>query len=170
MGQSMNKESVLHTLKPIYDSHSTILLLGSMPSPKSRETQFYYGHPQNRFWKVLSSVFSQPLPTTNAQKEEFLLSHHIALWDVLASCQIHGADDSSIEDPQPNNINLILKAAPIQAIFATGSAAYRYYNQLCKPNTNRPIFLLPSTSAANCRHYNLERLIQRYQILKEYTL
>ena len=118
----MNQQ-VFHTLEPIWQPDSKILILGSMPSPKSREIGFYYGHPQNRFWKVLPAIFGEDeLPTIEA-KTDFLIRHQIALWDVLASCTIRGADDASIRDAKPNDLSLILDHAPIKAIFCTGKRA-----------------------------------------------
>jgi len=163
----MEKQTVFHTIEPIYDSHSKILLLGSMPSPKSRETAFYYGHPQNRFWRVLSDVLGNSLPTTNEEKKELLINNHIALWDVLASCQIEGADDNSIRNPIPNDIGKILINAPIAAIFTTGGAASRFYDKLCLSETKREAIRLPSTSPANCR-FTYDKLKDAYQAIADY--
>ena len=111
MGQKkMNEmEHVTHEFQPIYDKNSKVLMLGTMPSPKSREVGFYYGHPRNRFWKVVSAVCGEALPETKEEKIAFALRNHIAVWDVLAGCEIHGADDSSIRNPEPNDMNRILK-------------------------------------------------------------
>ena len=158
---------VTHTLSPIYDNESKILILGSIPSPLSRQTGFYYGHPQNRFWRVLSSIFSMDIPTTNDEKKMSLHAHHIALWDVLHSCEIQGASDASIQNPVPNDIGMILKASPIQAIFATGSKAATLYQKHVFPHTNRPIITLPSTSPANCR-MSMDRLTSAYRAILDY--
>jgi len=163
----MDKQTVFHVLEPIYDTHSKILLLGSMPSPKSRETGFYYGHPQNRFWRVLSDVLGETLPLTNDEKKKLLANNNIALWDVLASCQITGADDNSIRNPIPNNIGKILSVAPIRAIFTTGGAAARFYQKLCYPHTKREAIRLPSTSPANCR-LSYDKLKEAYHIILDY--
>ena len=109
-----------------------VLMLGTMPSPKSREVGFYYGHPRNRFWKVVSAVCGEALPETKEEKIAFALRNHIAVWDVLAGCEIHGADDSSIRNPEPNDMNRILKEADIQAIFATGQKAAQYLSAIDK--------------------------------------
>ncbi len=112
---------VMHTLEPVYNEYSRVLILGSLPSPKSRETGFYYGHPQNRFWPVLAAVLGCPPPTTNDEKRRLLLEHGIALWDVIASCEIAGADDASIRPPiEANNFTPILNTAHIAGIFTTG--------------------------------------------------
>ena len=104
------KETIIHPFNPIYDKDSKVLVLGSIPSPKSRELGFYYGHPQNRFWKVLSKVYDEPIPNTIEEKKTFVLKHHIALWDVVHSCEIVGASDSSIRNVVSNDIeNLLLK-------------------------------------------------------------
>ena len=158
---------VTHTLSPVYDNESKILMLGSIPSPLSRQTGFYYGHAQNRFWRVLSTVFSNDLPTTNNEKKAFLHTHHIALWDVLHSCEIQGASDASIQNPVPNDIGIILNTCPIRAIFATGSKAAALYQKHVFQRTNRPIITLPSTSPANCR-MSMNQLVAAYEMILEY--
>ncbi len=160
---------VTHTLAPVYDQGSRVLILGTMPSPKSREYGFYYSHPQNRFWRVLSALFQEPLPQNNAEKEALVRSHHIALWDVLASCEIQGANDASIRRPVANDLRPVLEAAPIRAIFTTGQKATLLYHRLCLNQTGRESIYLPSPSAANCRNCSLDDLIQAYAILLEYT-
>lgn len=142
---------VLHTLDPVYDARSRVLLLGSMPSPKSRETGFYYGNPQNRFWRVLAAVLSADVPLSVAEKRALCLSRGIALWDVLAACRIRGAADASIREAKANDIGWLLKKAPIAAVFTTGGAAQKFYQKLVLPQTGVEAIPLPSTSPANCR-------------------
>ena len=154
-----------HTLEPVYDSQSKILILGTMPSPKSREYGFYYSHPQNRFWRVMAALFHERLPESNAEKTEFLLKNRIALWDVLKSCSIDGADDGSIRDPVPNDFSVLLRRADIRRIYTTGAKATSLYRRLCLPVTKRPSVYLPSTSPANCRHYTLQTLTDRYRVI-----
>lgn len=161
-------QHITHTLPPIFNQNSKIIILGTMPSTASRKNNIYYGHPQNRFWKVLALIFDEPFPTTNVQKTEFALKHQIALWDVLASCDIINSNDQSIKNPQVNDLNLILKQANIQAIFTTGSKASQLYKKYLKPTINLPHYELPSTSPANCYHYNVEKLIESYQIILDY--
>lgn len=147
------KNSILpafHEIEPFYDSCSEILILGSFPSPKSRETGFYYGHPQNRFWKILGAVFEEPAPVSVNEKKDFLKRHCIALWDVIASCEIAGASDQSIRNPVANDIPFLLDKAPIRKIFTTGTAAARLYRKLCLPATGVEAVALPSPSPANC--------------------
>ena len=158
---------VKHPLKPVYDAHSRVLILGTMPSPKSREEGFYYAHPQNRFWRILAALFQEPLPVSNTEKRAFVLAHHIALWDVLASCSIEGASDSSIRNPVPNDLNRILNAADIRAVFTTGKKAKALYDRYCYPMTGRAAIGLPSPSPANCRGCTLEDLTQAYRIILE---
>ena len=146
-----------HEFPPVYDENSEILILGSFPSVKSREMQFFYGHPQNRFWKVLAQVLNETVPQTIPEKKEMLLRHHIALWDVIASCDIAGSSDSSIKNAVPADISRILKAANIQTIIANGGTAFRLYRRYCEPVTGRPAALCPSTSPANAA-FSLERL------------
>ena len=150
---------VTHTFGPVYDDASRILILGSFPSVKSREQQFYYGHPQNRFWKVLAAVFEDTLPETIPQKKAFLLEHHIALWDVIASCDIAGSSDSSIRNVTANDMEVILKTADIRRICANGDTAYRLFSKYCLTAEMPEVKKLPSTSPANAA-WNLERLTQ----------
>ena len=125
---------VIHEIPPVYDDRSKILILGSFPSVKSREGQFFYHHKQNRFWKVLAAVFEDTLPETIEEKKEFLLRHNIAIWDVIASCDIEGSSDSSICDVVPNDLARILSASNIQAIFCNGKTSWNYYKKYQETN------------------------------------
>lgn len=162
------KKYVEHTLPPVYNADSVVLVLGTMPSPKSREYGFYYSHPQNRFWPVLADLYGTPLPHTPEEKTEFLYRHGIALWDVLKSCRIDGADDGSIQEPVPNDIAGLLAKTQIRAVFTTGTKAASLYRRFCRLSAG-PAIALPSTSPANCRHYNFENLKEAYRILLRYT-
>lgn len=162
-------ELVIHPLEPVFDENSRILVLGTMPSPKSRKYGFYYSHPQNRFWRVVSELYGSPLPQTKEEKTAFLLQNHIALWDVLKSCRIEGADDASIRDPLPNDISGLLAKTNILTIFTTGTKAATLYRRLCLKQTGIKAIALPSTSPANCRHYTYEKLLDAYRVLLEYT-
>ena len=159
---------VTHTFGPVYDEESRILILGSMPSVKSREEGFYYAHPRNRFWKTLEVVYGEKIGEEISQKQDFLKRHHIALFDVLKSCEIHSSSDSSIKNPVPNDLKPILEKANIQAIFTTGQKAYSLYYKYCYPLIKKEAILLPSTSPANCARGIEEKLIQSYQQLKKY--
>lgn len=154
----------IHPIEPVFDANSKILILGSFPSVRSRETQFFYGHPQNRFWKVTAAVFGAPVPETTAQKRAFLLSHRIAVWDVIASCEISGSADSSIKNVVPNDLRKILDAADIRAIFVNGKAAEKYYNKYIRDSIGRAAVCLPSTSPANAA-WSLERLCDAWRTL-----
>ncbi len=164
----LSNEKVYHELEPVYDRDSRILIMGTMPSPKSRERGFYYSHPQNRLWRILAELFHESVPETSEEKERLLRNHNIAMWDVLHSCVIKGADDSSITNPEPNDVNRILEAAKIRAIFTTGKTATDLYKKLCYPSTGRPSIYLPSTSPANCRNYTLETLTEAYRVILDY--
>lgn len=155
---------VLHNITPIYNADSNILILGSFPSVKSREAQFFYNHPQNRFWKVLSSIFGTACPVGIEQKKEFLLKHNIAVWDVIGRCEITGSSDSSIRNAEPNDITVILKNSSVKRIFTNGNTAYTLYNKLCLPNTQISAVKLPSTSPANAA-YSLDRLISEWRCI-----
>lgn len=158
-------EHVIHQIRPIFNHSSEILILGSFPSVKSREAQFFYHHPQNRFWKVLAAIFEETVPETIEQKKSFLLKNHIAVWDVIASCDIHGSSDSSIKNAVPNDFSNILNAAPIRQIYTNGGTAYKLYTKYCEPAVNRPAIKLPSTSPANAS-FSLDRLIQEWSIIR----
>lgn len=165
----MEETMVTHEgIGPVFDASSKILLLGTMPSPKSRETGFYYGHAQNRFWRVLADLLREEVPTGKEERIKFLLRHQIALWDVLESCVISGADDGSIRMPKANDLSVILDKAPIMAIFTTGTKAAKLYQKLCFPLTGRQAVALPSTSPANCRRYTYETLREAYRVILPY--
>lgn len=153
---------VTHEFPALYDRESRVLLLGSIPSPKSREMAFYYGHPQNRFWKVMAAVLGESVPETIAQKKAMLKKHHVALWDVLDSCTIVGASDTSIEDPVVNNIKELVKKSKVTRIFCTGATAHKLYQKLCAKDVGIDAVKLPSTSPANCA-VSLEKLVEAYK-------
>lgn len=138
-----------HSIDPVFDRNSRILILGSFPSVKSREIGFFYGHPQNRFWKTLANVIGAPLPQNVEEKRAFLLSQGIALWDVIASCEIVGSSDSSIRNAIPNDIGQILAVAPIERIFTNGGTAHRLYGRYLQSKMGKEAICLPSTSPAN---------------------
>ena len=138
-----------HTIPPVFDGKSRILILGSFPSQKSREQNFFYGHPQNRFWKTLAHVLEDQIPVSVAEKRDFLLAHGIALWDVVASCEIQGSSDASIRNAIPNDLSQILQNAPIERIFSNGATAHRLYCRYFQRETGREAIQLPSTSPAN---------------------
>ena len=167
VNSDMETQHIIHNFEPIYNEHSKILMLGTMPSPKSREVGFYYGHPRNRFWKVVSDVCGEAYPETREGKIAFALRNGIAVWDVLAGCDIKGADDSSIRNPQPNDMSRILECADIKAIFTTGTKAFQLYKKFCYPKTGIMAIGLPSTSPANCRT-SYEQLFEAYSEIKKY--
>jgi hypoxanthine-DNA glycosylase len=160
------KERVIHPFEPVFDAQCTKLVLGTIPSPASRKNNFYYGHPQNRFWQVLSAVFDEPLPFSVESKTALVLKHGVALWDVLASCDIDGADDNSISHPQENDFAPLLQKTNITRIFTTGEKAFKLYNALAKNKTGITAEKLPSPSPANKRWYPTSVLIDYYMVLK----
>lgn len=157
---------VRHELAPVYDENSRVLVLGTFPSVKSRETGFYYGHKQNRFWRVLSRVFDDALPAMNDEKQAFLIKHGVALWDVVAQCDIEGSMDADIKRPEANDIGLILGGANIKAIFANGQTAYKLYMRLIYSQTGIKIIPLPSTSPANAG-ISFDALAEKWLAVKE---
>ena len=160
----MNLQTVVHTIPPLYDSHSRVLLLGSIPSPQSREIGFFYGHPQNRFWRVLAAVLGEPVPQIIEEKRAMCLKHHVALWDTIARCDIAGASDLSIRNAEPNDIGKLVRESEITRIFATGGKSAELYRKLIEPQLHIPITQLPSTSPANAA-WSLDRLIEAYRVI-----
>ena len=156
---------VIHPIDPVFNSESKVLILGSFPSVKSREAGFFYGHPQNRFWKVVSAVFNENTPNTVDEKRAFLLNSGIAVWDVIASCDIIGSSDSSIKNVVPNDLMVILNNADIMQIFVNGKTAEKYYNKYILPLIGREAVCLPSTSPANAA-WKLDKLIEAWEIIK----
>ena len=157
---------IIHPIQPVYDKDSKVLILGSFPSVKSREEGFFYGHPQNRFWKVTASIFDEEIPRTPQEKKAFLIRNHIALWDVIGSCDIDGSSDSSIRNVKVNDISMILTTADIKAIYLNGKKAYHLYQQYLEPTINREGICLPSTSPANAA-WRLERLKQAWSVIRK---
>ena len=155
-----------HPIPPVYDSDSKVLILGSFPSVKSREQQFFYGHKQNRFWRVMAQVLGCAVPEDITQKRAMLLANHIAVWDVIASCEITGSSDASIRNVVPNDLSQILTAADIRAIYTNGSKAHQLYQKYIFPINGREAQLLPSTSPANAG-YSLERLVEAWRVVGE---
>lgn len=160
-------EKVNHEIPPIYDENSKILILGSFPSVKSRENQFFYHHPQNRFWKVMASIFNEDIPATIEDKKSLLIRNKVALWDVIKSCEIKGSSDSSIRNVVPNDINLILEKSNIQQIFCNGNKSYSLYKKYLEKDTGIKSISLPSTSPANAR-FNLDMLVHEWRVILDF--
>ena len=160
----MEYEHIVHSFEPVYDRASEILILGTLPSVKSRENNFYYGHKQNRFWKVLATLLKEPVPDTIEEKKAMLLARRIALWDVIASCDIIGSSDSSIKNVVANDIGRVLSEAPIRQIFVNGQTAFKLYKKYVLPETGVMPVCLPSTSPANAA-WNMERLTEAWQVI-----
>ena len=165
----MEYTHVVHTFGPVFDAGSEILILGSFPSVKSRENRFYYGHPQNRFWKLLAEIYGGGVPVTIEDKKTFLLRNRIALWDVIESCDIIGSSDSSIKNVRGNDMRLILDTAEIDAVVLNGGKAYELFVKYCRPyikdyfRENKPALVkLPSTSPANAA-WKLDRLTEAWR-------
>lgn len=155
---------ITHPIEPIYDNNSNILILGSFPSVRSREEGFFYGHRQNRFWKVVSRVFEEDEPKTIEEKKALLIRNKIALWDVIQSCDIVGSSDSSITNAVPNDLSAILSTADIKAIYVNGKTALKYYEKYTEPVIKRPAICLPSTSPANAA-WGMERLLDAWKCI-----
>ena len=157
---------MLHPIDPVFDKDSRVLILGSFPSVRSREEGFFYGHPQNRFWKVTARVFGEEVPQTVDEKKAFLLRNHIALWDVIGSCDIEGSSDASIRNATVNDISHILKTARIKAVFLNGRKAYSLYQKYMYPDVKREGICLPSTSPANAM-WSVDKLTSEWKQIRE---
>ena len=159
------KQRLNHPFGPLYDENSRVLILGSFPSVKSREQSFFYGHPQNRFWKVVSAVFEQPVPQTIEEKRYLILSSGLALWDSIASCEITGSSDSSIRNAKENDIGIILDSCSIEKIYCNGRKSHELYRRYIELQTGREAVCLPSTSPANAQ-WTLDKLIEAWSVIR----
>ena len=156
---------IVHPIEPFYQESSKILILGSFPSVKSREQMFFYGHSQNRFWKVISFIFGEKTPNSIDEKKNLLKKNGIALWDVIHSCEISGSSDSSIKNVVPNDISKILENTRVKKIFVNGKTAKAYYDKYIKNVTKRDAICLPSTSPANAA-WSLDKLVDAWSQIK----
>ena len=179
MPEDKIRETILHEIAPVWNEESHVLILGTMPSPASRKAGFFYMHPQNRFWKVVPEVFEETLKYPNnageceaaiAERREFLLRHKIAVWDVLASCEIHGAADSSIKNAKPNDFTELFEKSKIRRVFCTGKTSFNLWKKFCaaqyEEQYNLTCECLPSTSPANAA-WSLERLVAEYKKIND---
>ncbi len=155
-----------HTFPPEFDENSEILMLGSFPSVRSREVNFYYGHPKNRFWPLIADIFDEKEPSSTEEKKAFLKRNRIALWDVISRCEIIGSSDSSIRNVEPNDIELILKSSKVGEIYTNGKKAYDLYNRYCLEKTGREAIPLPSTSPANAA-FSYEKLREAWAEIRD---
>ena len=157
---------ITHPFGPLFSGESRVLILGSFPSVKSREQNFFYGHPQNRFWKVISALFGETAPTTIDDKKRLILNNKLALWDSIAGCEITGSSDSSIRNARANDISMILDNAPIERIYTNGKKSHELYVKYIEPAVGRKAICLPSTSPANAQ-WTLDRLIDAWSVINE---
>ena len=160
-----DSENIVHPIPPLFNENSEALILGSFPSVKSREAMFFYGHPLIRFWKVIAKLFDEEVPQTVEEKKKLILSHNLALWDVIHSCTVTGSSDSSIKNVVPNDISEIIKNSKVKKIFANGATSYNLYMKYIFPSTNIESIKLPSTSPANAM-FSLDRLEAHWKIIK----
>lgn len=154
----------VHPIPPLFSAESEVLILGSFPSVKSREAAFFYGHPQNRFWTVIAEIFGAEKPVTLEDKKELILLNKLALWDVIAQCEIQGSADSTITDVTANDLSIILENSNVKKIFVNGKTAEKYYNKYSYPKTGIKAVCLPSTSPANAA-WNIEKLVDKWKII-----
>ena len=163
---SSAEQRISHPFGPLFGPESRVLILGSFPSVKSREQNFFYGHPQNRFWKVIAALFGQDVPLTIPEKKELILTHGLALWDSIASCVITGSSDASIREVRPNDLRIILDGAPIERIYCNGRKSHEMYEKYILPSLGREAACLPSTSPANAA-WSLEKLVAAWSVIRE---
>ena len=162
----MKPEQIVHPIPPLYDAQSRILILGSFPSIKSREAMFFYGHPQNRFWKLLARLLKEQAPTSIEEKRALALGHHIALWDSIRSCTIIGSSDRSVRDVVPNDLSVILDHSEVGRIYCNGALSHKMYMKYIYPTTGIEAVKLPSTSPANAA-YSMDRLEKEWRVITE---
>ena len=158
-------KNIIHPFPPLYDENSKIQILGSFPSVKSREAMFFYGHPQNRFWRVIAALYGEEAPQNIDEKKRLILSHNLALWDSIQSCTITGSSDSSVKDVVPNDLFLIINNSKVDRVFCNGALSHKMYMKFIFPLTNIKAVKLPSTSPANAA-YSLDRLIEEWKVIK----
>ena len=156
---------IVHPIPPLYGKNSKILILGSFPSVKSREAEFFYGHPQNRFWAVIAAVLGKEKPKTIEEKKRLILENDLALWDVIGSCEIVGSADSTISNVTANDLSVIISNSSVDRIFVNGKTAEKYYNKYTYPKTGIKAVCLPSTSPANAA-WNFEKLVDAWKSIK----
>lgn len=159
-------KKITHPFPPLFDENSRTLILGSFPSVKSREVRYYYGHPQNRLWKLIAALYGEDVPSSNEEKKNLILSHNLALWDSIKSCTITGSSDSSVKDVVPNDLSVILDNSKVDRIFCNGALPFKIYMKYIYPTTGIEAVKLPSTSPANAA-FSLERLIGEWSIIKD---
>lgn len=164
--KNIERDRLEHPFGPLFNKDSRVLILGSFPSVKSREQQFFYGHPQNRFWKVIAAVTGKPVPVNIEEKKELILSNGLALWDTIASCEIRGSSDASIRNAVPNDLSVILKGSRIERIYCNGKLSHELYCRYAQPLTGIEAECLPSTSPANAQ-WSLERLTEAWSVIME---
>lgn len=162
-----NYTTIIHPLKPLYDKNSKILILGSFPSIKTRESGFFYGHKQNRFWKVLSEIFKKEIDEDISKRRKFLLDNKIAVWDSIYKCDIIGSSDSSIKEVVPTNLSEIFEKSDINKVFCNGNTSYKYYEMYQEKQFGYKAFKMPSTSPANAM-YSLDKLVESWKIILDY--
>ena len=160
-----SEQRIFHPFGPLFGPDSRILILGSFPSVKSREQNFFYGHPQNRFWKVVAALFGQDPPRTIPEKKDLILSHSLALWDSIASCVITGSSDASIREVRANDLRIILDNAPIERIYCNGRKSHEMYEKYIRNAIGREAACLPSTSPANAQ-FSLDKLIAAWSVVR----
>lgn len=169
MKKELKYQHLKHPWKPIWDKNSKILILGSFPSPKSRENGFYYGHPQNIFWKLISDILNVTPPDEAIKsKKDFLIKHRIAIWDTIAECDIAGASDASIKNAVPNDIKALIDSSNISAIFTTGKTSTNLYEKLCYDDVGIHAIYLPSTSPANRALQKKPEFMSDWKKLREF--
>ena len=161
-----DRSRIRHPFGPLYSAESRVLILGSFPSVKSREQQFFYGHPQNRFWKVIAALYGEPVPASVEEKRTLILGHGLALWDSIESCEITGSSDASIRNARGNDLRVILDRCPIQRICCNGKTSWQLYEKLIRPQTGREALCLPSTSPANAQ-WTLQKLTEAWSVILE---
>ena len=157
-------KKITHPFPPLYDENSRVLILGSFPSVKSREQNFFYGHPQNRFWRVIAELFGEEVPVGIEDKKSLILRNHLALWDSIHSCVITGSSDSSVRDVVPNDISAIISGSKVERVYCNGALSHKMYMKYIYPSTRLEAVKLPSTSPANAA-FSVDRLVEKWKVI-----
>jgi len=152
-----------HPFDAFVPDGAAVLILGSFPSIKSFEDNFYYAHPQNQFWKILAAVYDEAAPKSIEEKTTFLQKHKIALWDMVQSCERENSLDSNLKNIKVNDIEGFLKEhSTIKKVCFTGKTSQKFYDKNFS-HLDIPTHYLPSSSPA----YRAMKFEEKVEVYRE---